>query len=74
MALKGVSVLTYVVPQMAGEESVQVSFMTPVFENQDKVIGVLLGRTDLDSNPFTQATLQALGTMATHGRPWVYFG
>ncbi len=67
LALKGVRVLTFVVPQLAGKTSVQVSFVTPILNDQDQVIGVLLGRTDLDSNPFTQPTLQALATMEALG-------
>ena len=67
LALKGVRVLTFVVPQLADKTSVQVSFITPILNDQDQVIGVLLGRTDLDSNPFTQPTMQALATMEALG-------
>ena len=67
LALKGVRILTFVVPQLAGKTSVQVSFITPILNDQEQVIGVLLGRTDLDSNPFTQPTLQALATMESMG-------
>ena len=67
LALKGVRVLTFVVPQMAGKTSVQVSFITPIENDQNQVVGVLLGRTELDSNPFTQSTLQALATMEELG-------
>ncbi len=67
LALKGVRVLTYVVPQIADDPGIQVSFMTPILNDQGVVVGVLLGRTDLATNPFTQPTLQALVTMETLG-------
>jgi PAS domain S-box-containing protein len=63
LALKGVMVQTYIVPRLAGETTVQVSFMAPVRDGQNQILGVILGRTDLSSNPFTQPALQALAGM-----------
>ena len=67
LALKGVMVQTYIIPSQTGESTVQVSFLTPVRDAQGKIKGVLLGRTDLDSNPFTQPAIQALGTIRELG-------
>ena len=64
LALKGVMVQTYIIPGQTGEtSSVQVSFVVPIRNAQNLITGVLLGRTDLDSNPFTQPAIQAIDTI-----------
>ncbi len=68
LATKGVMVLTYVIPSPTGENSsVQVSYLAPVRNAQNQISGVLLGRTDLDSNPFTQPAIQAIDTIKELG-------
>ena len=59
----GVMVQTYIVPRQEGETTVQVSFLAPIRDHQNVIKGVILGRTDLSSNPFTQPALLALGAM-----------
>jgi PAS domain S-box-containing protein len=63
LALKGVMVQTYIAPRQASEITVQVSFITPVYDGQNQIQAVLLGRTDLNSNSFTQPALQALNAV-----------
>ncbi|MDO8969038.1 MAG: HAMP domain-containing protein, partial [Saprospiraceae bacterium] len=63
LAEMGVMVQTFIVPRQVGETTMQVSFMAPIRDRQNTIKGVILGRTDLNSNPFTQPALQALGAM-----------
>ena len=67
LALKGVPVQVYTVPPQAGETSAQVSFLAGIRDSQGQVIGILLGRTDLTSNPFTLPVIEALNTMQEIG-------
>ncbi|WP_303774275.1 ATP-binding protein [Anaerolinea thermophila] len=60
LALKGVPSQMYTVPAVNGESSAQISFLAGVKDSDGMVRGVLLGRTDLISNPFTQATVHAI--------------
>jgi two-component system NtrC family sensor kinase len=63
LAVKGVVVQTYTIPPEQNEETAQVSFIAAIKDKQGVVKGVLLGRTDLNSNPFTQPAIQALSTL-----------
>jgi PAS domain S-box-containing protein len=63
LALKGVSTQVYVVPPLVSENSAQVSFIAAIRDNQGTVVGALLGRTDLNTNPFTQPAINALKGM-----------
>lgn len=60
LAIKGVSTQVYVISPMVNATSAQLSFLSPVRDSQDRVLGVLLGRTDLSINPFIQPAIQAL--------------
>lgn len=60
LALDGVSAQTYTIAPWPGESSAQVSFLTAIKDRDGRARGVLLARTDLESNPFTQPALQAL--------------
>ncbi len=64
LALKGVGVQSYVVPPLLGEKTAQISFLALIQDSSGKSLGVLLGRTDLDSNPFTQTAIQALNDIS----------
>ncbi len=63
LALKGVSTQVYVARPLINETSAQVSFIAAIRNSQKDVIGVLLGRTDLNTNPFTQPAINALNSM-----------
>lgn len=67
LALKGVPVQTYIVPPVKDEPTAQVSFIAVIQDSFGQNRGVLLGRTDLNSNPFTQPAIQALQTMRQMG-------
>ena len=60
LAIKGVTTQTYIIPPLAGEQSAQVSFLAAIRDRQGIVQGVLLGRTDFNTNPFTQPAIEAL--------------
>jgi hypothetical protein len=64
LALKGVSTQVYVVPPLMNESSAQISFIAAIKDEQGRVLGALLGRTDLNTNPFTQPVIQALANMS----------
>jgi PAS domain S-box-containing protein len=64
LALKGVSTQVYVVPPLMNETSAQISFIAAIRDEDDNVLGALLGRTDLNTNPFTQPVIQALANMS----------
>jgi PAS domain S-box-containing protein len=63
LALKGVSTQVYVARPLINESSAQVSFIAVIRDEQNKAVGVLLGRTDLVTNPFTQPMIKALESM-----------
>jgi PAS domain S-box-containing protein len=67
LALKGVSLQVYTVSPVQGEKSAQVTFISVVKNAGGEIIGVLLGRTDLESNPFTQPAVEALGSLKDMG-------
>jgi signal transduction histidine kinase/HAMP domain-containing protein len=60
LALHGVPNQTYTNRPWPGETTAQVSFLAAIHGSNGQAQGVLLGRTDLNSNPFTQPTIQAL--------------
>jgi signal transduction histidine kinase/HAMP domain-containing protein len=67
LALHGVLIQTYVIKPWPGENTAQVSFLATIRDANEKPIGVLLGRTDLNSNPFTQPAIQALQSVKEAG-------
>ena len=63
LAQRGVLVQTYTIPPWPGENTAQISFIVAIQNDSGDVLGVLLGRTDLNSNPFTQPAIQALESL-----------
>ncbi len=63
MALRGVPIQTYTIRPWPGETTAQISFLATINDVNGIARGVLLGRTDLTSNPFTQPAIQALETV-----------
>lgn len=63
LALKGVTNQVYLVAPPPNQTSAQVSFIAAIRNSDNQVIGVMLGRTDLNSNPFTQPVIQSLVNM-----------
>jgi PAS domain S-box-containing protein len=60
LALKGIAVQAYTASPAQGENSAQISFLAAVKDDQGIVQAVLMGRTDLVSNPFTRPAIQSL--------------
>jgi len=72
LALQGVPIQTYAIPaytQPADQNpiSAQISFISPIQSETGQMIGVLIGRTDLVSNPYTQPAIEAMQTIAAEG-------
>jgi PAS domain S-box-containing protein len=63
LALNGVPIQTYTIPPEEGEFAGQVSFMATVLDNSGRVRGILVGRSDLSYNPFTQPVLAGIRNM-----------
>lgn len=60
LASEGVTLQIYSVPPELGENAGQLSFLTTIKDNSGNIQGVLLGRSGLSSNPFTQPILDSL--------------
>lgn len=67
LALGGVVVQAYAIGPAQGQDSAQVSFLAAVKDAGGAVKGVLLGRTDLNTNPFTRPAVLALQSAQTLG-------
>jgi len=66
-ALDGVPFQTYPIVPEEGQKAAQVSFVAAVFD-QDKIVrAVLVGRTDLATNPFIGPILASLDTLSETG-------
>jgi PAS domain S-box-containing protein len=63
LALNGVAIQHYTIPPAEGENAAQVSFLASVVDNDGIVRGVLIGRSDLASNPLTQPVLANIHTL-----------
>jgi signal transduction histidine kinase/HAMP domain-containing protein len=63
LAKNGVRVQSYAIPPRAGAKAAQVTFISNVLDGQDNVRGVLIGRVDLESNPFTQPVITSLNSL-----------
>ncbi|RPI32253.1 MAG: HAMP domain-containing protein, partial [Chloroflexota bacterium] len=60
LAMHGVPIQNYTAPPVEGETAAQVSFLATVVDEDAQVTGILIGRTDLASNPFTQPVLNSI--------------
>jgi signal transduction histidine kinase len=67
LALNGVQVQSYTVAPTNGSGSVQISFLAAIPDEYGLAKGVLLARTDLDENLFSQPTIQAFSGLKTSG-------
>lgn len=63
LALQGVPVQKYTVPAETGASSAQISFIAGVVNSTGEVKGVLIGRANLASNPFTQPVIENLNML-----------
>lgn len=64
LALTGVQFQIYSIPPEPDGKSAQVSFITPVKDQDGNLTGALVGRTDLNTNPFTRPVLASLDSLS----------
>ena len=67
LALKEVPIQTYSAQPGEDMTSAQVSFIAPFYKNENELEGVLIGRTDLRSNPYSEVLINNLNTSAGEG-------
>ncbi len=67
LALSGVLIQSYSLPPFDGGESAQVSFLAAITDDDGIMQGVLIGRTDLASNPFAKPVLASLQSLRDIG-------
>lgn len=64
LALNGVPFQSFTVPPVSSETAAQISFVATIYDRNNNPSGVLIGRTDLASNPFTQPVINSLNSLA----------
>ncbi len=63
-ALKGIPMQMYTLPPILGGVSARLSFIAPVYDSTGLLSGVLVGRTDLSTNPFAESLIISLNSLA----------
>ena len=58
---------TFTIPPASGQSTAQVSFVAALFGENGSVQGVLVGRSDMSTNPLTKPILTSLNNMADSG-------
>jgi signal transduction histidine kinase/HAMP domain-containing protein len=66
-ALNGFPHQPFSAPPLEDQSAARVSFVIPVKDNANTVRGVLIGRTDLASNPFTLPLIKSLQSFSVQG-------
>jgi signal transduction histidine kinase/HAMP domain-containing protein len=64
LALSGVRFQTFSIPPIAEQTTAQISFVAALFDEENQPVRVLIGRSDLASNPFTKPVLSSLNNLA----------
>ena len=67
LALHGVPIQSYTIPPISGEQQAQVSFLSTITADDGTIQGVLIGRSELATNPFIQPVLSSLQTLKATG-------
>jgi signal transduction histidine kinase len=62
-ALSGVPYQSYTAPPGEGEKAAQISFVAAIRDGNDRLRGVLVGRTRLAENPFSKPILASLDSL-----------
>lgn len=63
-ALNGIPYQMYPLPPLPGQTAAQVTYIAAIFNASNEVTGVLIGRTDLATNPFTQPVMNSLNNLS----------
>lgn len=64
LSLAGVPYQIYTVPPDSDDKASKVSFVAAIRDENESVRGVLIGRTELDVNPFTKPIIASLSSLA----------
>jgi PAS domain S-box-containing protein len=64
LALNGLPIQMYTLPPSLGGVSARLSFMAAVYDSSGKRDGVLVGRTDLATNPFAEPIIISLNSLS----------
>jgi PAS domain S-box-containing protein len=64
LALNGLPIQMYTLPPTLGGVSARLSFLAAVYDASGVRDGVLVGRTDLASNPFTESIIVSLNSLS----------
>jgi PAS domain S-box-containing protein len=67
LAVAGVMIQSYTLPPLDNESFVQISFIAAIEDDDGVIQGVLIGRTDFQTNPFTKPILTSLGSLENIG-------
>jgi PAS domain S-box-containing protein len=67
LALNGILFQTYTLPPLEGESSVQISFIAPIEDMNGNPQAVLIGRTDIQTNPFAKQIVTSLRSLESIG-------
>jgi PAS domain S-box-containing protein len=65
-ALAGEPIQMYTLPPVPGGLAARLSFMAPVYDSTGARTGVLVGRTDLATNPFAEPIIISLNSLSTN--------
>jgi PAS domain S-box-containing protein len=69
LALNGMPIQMYTLPPTLGGVSARLSFLAAVYNDQGVRSGVLVGRTELATNPFTESLIISLNSLSdTNGQ------
>ncbi|MDH3943891.1 MAG: ATP-binding protein [Anaerolineae bacterium] len=63
LALQGIPYQSYSIPPIGEQSAGQLSFIAALRDQNDQVIGALLGRSDLASNPLSQSLINGLSRL-----------
>ena len=66
-ARRGVPIQTYTISPWLDGQTAQISMIAEIKDDNGKLQGILLGRTDLRSNPYTQPAIQSLDEINQSG-------
>ena len=64
LALNGMPIQMYTLPPSLGGAAARLSFLASVYDDKGVRSGVLVGRTDLASNPFTESLIISLNSLS----------
>jgi two-component system phosphate regulon sensor histidine kinase PhoR len=64
LALNGLPIQMYTLPPTLGGVSARLSFLAAVYDISGKRAGVLVGRTDLATNPFSESIIISLNSLS----------